>query len=72
VIFSASNPLAHKSFLDFVISANILNAFVMAIYAKNFLHIVVDSLFIGLMGILPLFFYPWGLRKFLAFQHSRK
>ena len=63
MILSASNPLAHKSFLDFVILANILHAFVMAIYAKNFLHIVVDSLFIGLMGMLPLFFYPWGTKK---------
>ena len=72
MIFSASNPLAHKSFLDFVILANILHAFAMAIYAENFLHIVVDALFIGLMGIVPLFFYPWGLKKFLSSQYRSK
>jgi len=69
MIFSASNPLAHKSFLDFVILANILHSFVMVIYAKNLFHIVVDFLSIGLMGVLPLLFYPWGLRKFLTYQH---
>lgn len=68
MIFSARNPLAHKSFLDFVILANILHAFVMVVYAKNLFHLVVDFLSIGLMGVLPLFFYPWGLRKFLAYQ----
>ena len=72
MIFSASNPLAHKLFLDFVILANILHAFVMAIYAENFFHIVVDALFIGLMGIVPLFFYPWGMKKFLSSQYRSK
>ena len=69
MILSAKNPLAHKSFLDFVIIANILHAFVMVISAKNIFHVVVDSLSIGLMGVLPLLFYPWGLRRFLSFQH---
>jgi hypothetical protein len=65
MIFSARNPLVHKSFLDFIIIANILHAIVMVIYTKNFLHLIVDALPIGLMGVLPLLFYPWGLSKFL-------
>ena len=69
MLCSAGNPLAHKSFLDFVILANIFHASVMVIYAKNLFHLVVDSLSIGLMGIIPLFFYPWGLRKFLSYKY---
>jgi hypothetical protein len=65
MIISAHNPLAHKSFLDFVIIANILHTIVMIVYAKNFLHLIVDVLPIGLMGVLPLLFYPWGFSKFL-------
>ena len=69
MIFSAGNPLAHKSFLDFIILANLFHASVMVIYAKNLFHLIVDSLSIGLMGIIPLFFYPWGLRQFLKYKY---
>jgi hypothetical protein len=65
MIFCTGNPLAHKSFLDFVILANILHAIVMIVFAKNVLHLIIDALPIGLMGVLPLFLYPWGLSKFL-------
>ena len=69
MIFSARNPLAHKSFLDFVILANILHAFVMVLFAKNLFHLIVDVIPIGLMGVLPLLFYPWGLSKFLRYRY---
>ena len=69
MIFSAGNPLAHKSFLDFVIIANLLHAIVMIVYAKNIFHLIVDAIPIGLMGALPLIFYPWGLSKFFHYQH---
>ena len=68
MIVSAGNPLRHKSFLDFVIIANILHAIVMVVYAKNFLHLIVDAIPIGLMGVLPLLFYPWGLSKIFRYQ----
>ena len=68
MIFSTNNPLAHKSFLDFVIIANILHAIAMVIYAKNFLHLIVDAIPIGLMGMLPLLFYPWGLSKLFRYR----
>ena len=67
MILSAGNPLAHKSFLDFVIIANILHAIIMILYAKNFLHLIMDAIPIGIMGMLPLLFYPWGLGKFLRY-----
>ena len=68
MILSASNPLAHKSFLDFVIISNILHVIVMVVYAKNILHLIVDVIPIGLMGVLPLIFYPWGLSRFLRYS----
>lgn len=68
MIVSGGNPLRHKSFLDFVIIANILHAIAMVIYAKNFLHLIVDAIPIGLMGMLPLLFYPWGLSKLFRYR----
>jgi hypothetical protein len=68
MIFSAGNPIAHESFLDFVIIANIRHEIVMVVYAKNFLHLIVDAIPIGLMGLLPLLFYPWSLSKFLRYR----
>ncbi len=70
MIFSASNPVAHKSFLDFVIIANILHAGVMLIYARNVYHVVIDVTSVGAMGILPLFFYPWRIKNFLKYNES--
>ena len=67
MIFSAGNPLTHKSFLDFVIIANLLHTIVMVVYAKNIFHLIVDAIPIGLMGGLPLIFYPWGLSRFLRY-----
>ena len=69
MLYSVRNPLAHKSFLDFVVIANILHATVMVLYAKNLLHLTVDVIPIGLMGALPLLFYPWGLSNFLRFRN---
>jgi len=65
MILCAKNPLRHKSFLDFMIIANLLHAIVMAIYAENLFHIIIDTLSIGAMGLIPLFFYPWGIKNFL-------
>lgn len=65
MIFSSGNPLVHKSFLDFVILANILHSIIMIVFAENILHLIVDAIPIGLMGVLPLLFYPWGLSRFL-------
>jgi hypothetical protein len=64
MIFCSRNPLSHKSFIDFIIIANIFHAIVMFVYAENSMH-VGDALIIGAMGVLPMLFYPWGLRKFM-------
>ena len=65
MVFAARNPENNKAFVDFLIIGNTLHALVMLVTAQNFLQIVLDVLPIGLMGILPLFFYPWGIRNFL-------
>jgi type III secretory pathway component EscR len=63
----ARNPLPHKAFIDFLVIANLAHALVMLIFAEHIWHIIIDVGAIALMGALPLFFYPWGLRKFLQY-----
>jgi hypothetical protein len=67
MILVARNPLSHKAFVDFVVISNILHAIVMLVYATNVLQVVLDVGFVGSMGVLPLLFYPWGLKKFLQY-----
>jgi hypothetical protein len=67
MILAAKKPLSHKSFVDFLVIANICHAVVMIIYARNALHLLVDVPSVGLIGVLPLFFYPWGLKNFLRY-----
>jgi hypothetical protein len=66
----AQRPLMHKAFIDFVILGNCLHAIVMLVYAQHGLHITIDVLGIGMMGLAPLFFYPWGLRSFLRYGRT--
>lgn len=66
MVFVARSPEKHKSFIDFLILGNTLHALVMLVTAQTFLQIVLDVLPIGLMGILPLFLYPWKIRNFLV------
>ena len=63
----AKNPLPHKAFIDFLVIANLAHAFVMLIFTENIWQLIVDVGVITLMGALPLFFYPWGLRQFLRY-----
>lgn len=58
------DPMPHQGFIDFIVIANLAHALVMVIYAENIWHILFDAGVIALMGCLPLFFYPWGLRRF--------
>ncbi|MHA2062116.1 MAG: hypothetical protein ACW963_07500 [Candidatus Sifarchaeia archaeon] len=62
----AKNPLSNKSFVDFVVVANIFHAIVMTVFAQNIFHLG-DAALIVLMGVLPLLFYPWGLEDFLRY-----
>ena len=66
MVFAARSPEKHKSFVDFLVLGNTLHALVMLITAQNSLQIILDVIPIGAMGILPLFFYPWGVRNFLV------
>lgn len=70
MIACARNPVAYKSFIDFLVLANLGHALVMLLSAQSLWH-QVDVLAVGLLGILPLFFYPWGLRAFLRYQQAQ-
>jgi hypothetical protein len=65
MIFAARCPEKHKIFVDYLVIANILHALVMLVTIQYPMQILLDVLPIGAMGILPLLFYPWGLRNFL-------
>ncbi|MFW9838362.1 MAG: DUF6632 domain-containing protein [Candidatus Thorarchaeota archaeon] len=62
MILAARDPTKHKLFIDFLILSNIIHAFIMIVFAQTVIQIVVDAGLIGLMGLLPLFVYPWGIR----------
>ena len=64
----AKDPLPHQAFIDFLVIANLAHALVMLIYAQNIWHMLFDVGAIALMGALPLFFYPWGLRRFFRYR----
>jgi hypothetical protein len=66
MLITAKKPLAHKSFIDFVVVANVFHSIVMIIFAQNIFHLS-DAAIIGLMGVLPVLFYPWGLKNFLRY-----
>ena len=53
-------------FVDFVIVANVLLGAIMVVTAQSTIQILLDAVPILAMGLLPLFFFPWGLRNFLA------
>jgi hypothetical protein len=63
----ARKPENHKGFIDFIVIANIFHAIVMIVFAQKPSHIYLDAGFIGLMGVIPLFIYPWGITKFLKY-----
>ncbi|HSG45490.1 MAG TPA: hypothetical protein VLA72_20275 [Anaerolineales bacterium] len=66
MVFAARSPVKHKAFVDFLILANVLHALVMLFTAQSMWQVILDVIPIGLMGILPLVFYPWGMKKFLV------
>ena len=61
-------PEEQKGFIDFIIMSNIFHAMVMIIFAQKPSHIYLDAGFIGLMGVVPLLVYPWGIKKFLKYS----
>ena len=63
----AKDPLPHKAFIDFLVIANLGHAFVMLIFSETIWQLLFDVGIIALLGVLPLFFYPWGLRQFLRY-----
>ncbi len=69
MILCSRNPLSHKSFIDFLVIVNTFHSIVMFIYVEKITHLA-DAIIIGIMGVLPLFFYPWGLGQFLKYKEE--
>lgn len=67
MVLIARKPLPHKAFIDFLVIANLGHALVMLIFSETIWQLLLDVGVIALMGALPLFFYPWGLRQFLRY-----
>lgn len=65
MILIAKKPLVHKSFIDFLILANLFHALVMLVFSRNFIQVLFDVIPIGLMGLIPLIIYPWQIVNFL-------
>jgi cytochrome c biogenesis protein CcdA len=65
MVLIAKKPLKHKSFIDFLILSNLFHASVMLVTAHNFYQIIFDFIPIALMGVIPLFLYPWRIKNFL-------
>jgi len=65
MLVTARAPLEHRAFLEFLILGNIFHAIVMAVFAEGPIQLVLDVGFIGLMGLMLLVFYPWGIKNFL-------
>jgi hypothetical protein len=66
-VFGLFNILIISFTVPVIFIANILHAIVMVVYAKSLLHLIVDAIPIGLMGVLPLLFYPWDFSKFIRY-----
>ena len=69
MLTAARQPESSKTFLDFVILGNMLHALTMVLFLENFFQLIFDVVTIGAMGLLPLLFYPWKLKKFLKPQN---
>ena len=65
MVLTARKPLPQKSFVDFLILANLVHAVIMLVTARNIYQIIFDVIPIGLMGLIPLLIYPWKIRNFL-------
>ncbi len=65
MLLAARKPQQHKLFVDFTILGNLLHAVVMIAFGiwEQPAHLYGDVLWISAMWIIPLFFYPWGVRR---------
>jgi len=68
MVAASRNPLAHQGFTDFLIIANLAHAGFMVLYAQHWRHLLLDVAAVGLLGLIPLLIYPWGLKRFLRYS----
>ena len=67
MVSAAKRPEQHKALIDFIILSSLLHGAVMVVFAQQPLHIAIDALFLGLMGLIPLWAYPWPRHQLLRF-----
>ncbi len=68
MVLVAKHPQKHKAIIDFVIIGNIFHALVMVYFAQKPSHIYIDAAFIAIMGVIPLYLYPWPLSRILRYD----
>lgn len=67
MVVASKEPMKHKLFVDFIVLMNIFHNVVMIYFGitEQPMHLFGDVLWIGALAVIPLIFYPWGLRNFL-------
>lgn len=67
MVVASKQPLKHKLFIDFTVLGNLFHALVMIVFGiiDQPMHLYGDVIWISLLWIIPLIFYPWGLKNFL-------
>lgn len=67
MVIASKEPLKHKLFIDFTILANLFHAVVMVFFGsiEQPTHLYGDVLWICALSVIPLLFYPWGIKNFL-------
>ncbi|MEX2008345.1 MAG: DUF6632 domain-containing protein [Candidatus Spechtbacterales bacterium] len=67
MVVASRDPLKHKLFVDFTILGNLFHAIVMIFFGvmEQPKHLYGDVIWISALGVIPLIFYPWGVKNFL-------
>ncbi|MEX2027978.1 MAG: DUF6632 domain-containing protein [Candidatus Curtissbacteria bacterium] len=67
MVAASKEPLKHKLFIDFTILGNLFHTAVMIFFGivEQPMHLYGDVLWISALWIIPLLYYPWGIKNFL-------
>lgn len=70
MIAASKEPLKNKLFIDFTILGNLFHALVMIFFGiiEQPMHLYGDVLWISALWVVPLVYYPWGIKNFLKQQ----
>lgn len=67
MIQASREPLKHKLLVDFIILGNFFHAAVMVFFGILLQpsHLYGDVIWISAQWLIPILYYPWGLKNFL-------